>query len=145
MLLNRACLAAAIICGSVSIAIAQEIKVDDIVRPASAPAAAKAPMSELLKRGETLFSDKRLSKNDQSCATCHANYEGYNDTFKKAYPHAVSMTTDMLKLGAVNAETMVQFCLMAPMEAKPLAWDSLDLAALTAYVEKVQGDYSKRK
>ncbi|MBM3609037.1 MAG: hypothetical protein FJX29_11415 [Alphaproteobacteria bacterium] len=126
-------------------AFAQDIKPEQIVRPANAPAAPKIPLADLLKRGEVLFSDKRLSKNDQSCATCHANYEGYNDTFKQAYPHPVAMTTDMLKLGPVNAETMVQFCLMAPMEAPPLAWGSPDLAALTAYVEKVREEYAKRK
>lgn len=125
-------------------AIGQEITKDKIVRPAGAKSAPVAGI-DLVKRGEALFSEKRLSKNDMSCATCHSNFDGYNETFKQPYPHMVSMPKEMTKLDTVNAETMVQFCLMAPMQAEPLAWDSLDLAALTAYVEKVRVEYAKRK
>jgi len=140
-----ACYLAAAILVLPAVSLAQDVKPEQVVRPANASPAPKLSLAELLKRGELLFSDKRLSKNDQSCATCHANYEGYNDTFKQAYPHPVAMTTEMLKLGPVNAETMVQFCLMAPMEAPALPWDSPDLAALTAYVEKIREEYAKRK
>jgi hypothetical protein len=33
---------------------------------------------------------------------------------------------------------MVQFCMLQPMQAEPLPWNSPKLAALTHYVEHVQ-------
>ncbi len=36
---------------------------------------------------------------------------------------------------------MVQFCMLQPMQAEPLAWDSRELAALTAYVKHIQPGY----
>jgi hypothetical protein len=42
---------------------------------------------------------------------------------------------------SVNAAEMVQFCMLVPMQAEPLAWNSSELASLTAYVESIQGGY----
>ena len=44
-------------------------------------------------------------------------------------------------LSQVNAAEMVQFCMVVPMAAEPLDWNSTELAALAAYVESIQPDY----
>jgi hypothetical protein len=44
----------------------------------------------------------------------------------------------------VDAEQMVQFCMINPMQAKPLAWDSKELAALTAFVVEFQKGYKPK-
>ncbi|MBL1417091.1 MAG: hypothetical protein COB27_009460, partial [Moritella sp.] len=60
-----------------------------------------------------------------------------NDSFKQPYPHLVAMAEDMSGLTSIDAEQMVQFCMLQPMQAEMFAWDSKELAALTLYVEKV--------
>ena len=126
-----------------SAANAQTIRKEDVIRPAGSTVASISK-SELLRRGEALFADQRLSPNEISCAACHADLQAFNDTFKRPYPHFVKMAKDMAGLDAVNAESMVQFCMLAPMAAKPFAWDSPDLAALTEYIEKLRGDFARK-
>lgn len=46
---------------------------------------------------------------------------------------------------SVTAEEMVQFCVAVPLAGKLLAWDSKELAALTAYVEVRQSLFAKLK
>ena len=45
---------------------------------------------------------------------------------------------------SVDAEQIVQFCMMSPMQAKPLAWDSKELAALSAFVVEFQKGYKAK-
>jgi cytochrome c len=93
--------------------------------------------AELIATGKALFSDTKLSTNGLSCNTCHQNYGAYQPTFAKPYPHAVAMATEM-GFKQVQADEMVQLCMVRPMAAKPLAWNSKELAALTAYVVDIQ-------
>lgn len=104
----------------------------------------KGPQEELVALGEALFSDPSLSTNGMSCDTCHADFGAYNDTFLQPYPHPVGMASGMFGLAEVDAEQMVQLCMVVPMAAEPLPWDSESLAALTAYVQSVQEEYAKR-
>jgi cytochrome c len=97
----------------------------------------KGKPAELIAAGKILFSDTKLSTNGLSCSTCHQNYGAYQPTFAKPYPHAVAMASDM-GLKTVHADEMVQLCMVEPMAAKPLAWKSRELAALTAYVVDIQ-------
>ncbi len=39
---------------------------------------------------------------------------------------------------------MVQLCMVVPMSADPLPWDSEELAALTAYVVALREDFAAR-
>jgi cytochrome c len=94
--------------------------------------------------GESLFKDEGLGTSGMSCNSCHADFGAFNDTFAQSYPHAVSMAEGMFGLDAVDAEQMVQLCMVVPMEARPLAWESRELAAPTAYVLKVQADFTAR-
>jgi len=88
--------------------------------------------------GERLFNDTRLSTNGMSCASCHANHASFSDSFAKPYPHTVAMASDQLGIKTIHLDEMVQACMVMPMAAKPLPWNSKELADLTAYMAVVQ-------
>ncbi|HZY30275.1 MAG TPA: cytochrome C peroxidase [Candidatus Methylomirabilis sp.] len=94
--------------------------------------------TELVKLGEGLWSSTRLSTNGLSCQTCHRGNAGFNATFAQPYPHMVAMPKDRAGLKTVHADEMVQFCMVVPMAAKPLPWNSKELAALIAYTVELQ-------
>lgn len=121
----------------------QDIKPSDLTRPPhSTPF--RGDRAALVKLGRKLYDDTNLSTNGMACNSCHADFGAYGDTFKKPYPHFVQMVNDATGLDQVTAEQMVQFCMMRPMANKPLAWDSQELAALTAYVEESQKEFAQR-
>lgn len=88
--------------------------------------------------GEKLFSDTKLSTNGMSCASCHADNGAFQGSFAKPYPHTVAMAKDQLGRKTVHLDEMIQGCMVMPMAAKPLPWDSKELAGLTAYLLTVQ-------
>ncbi|SDJ74310.1 hypothetical protein [Billgrantia gudaonensis] len=97
--------------------------------------------AELLARGEALYYDTSLSSNGLACASCHGsdgNDMGYNDTFERPFPHEVAMASNQFGMDQVHADEMIQICMVAPMEAEPLAWGSEELASLAAYMVEVQ-------
>jgi cytochrome c len=96
----------------------------------------------LLARGEKLWSDSSLSSNGAACATCHQGGAQFQASFAQPYPHPVAMVKQMSGVPAVNAAEMVQFCMLQPMQAEPLPWGSVELAALTAYVENLQQSHA---
>ena len=100
--------------------------------------------AQLIKQGEALFKDQKLSTNGSSCQTCHAENEGFSSTFASAYPHEVTMAKEKAGTSEVQLDEMIQFCMVVPMEAKPLPWNSRDLAALTAYAGELQKAFRKR-
>ena len=97
--------------------------------------------AQMLKLGETLWSDAKLSTNNLSCSTCHTGGAAFQNTFAKPYPHYVAMTKDKGGFKKINLDEMVQFCLVAPMASKTLAWDSKELAALTMYTAQMQKSF----
>ncbi len=97
--------------------------------------------AEMLKLGEALWSDTRLSTNNLSCNSCHQGGAAFQNTFAQPYPHYVAMAKDKGGFAKISLDEMVQFCIAAPMMSKPLAWDSKELAALTQYTEQVQKSY----
>jgi cytochrome c peroxidase len=102
-----------------------------------------APRAQLVSAGKQLWSDTKLSTNGMSCNTCHQGNAAFGPTFAKPYPHQVAMAEQQSKLKRITLEQMVQFCMIVPMAARPLAWDSKALAALTAYSGVVQKDFIK--
>lgn len=88
--------------------------------------------------GKALFNDTKLSTNGMSCASCHANHGAFSTSFAKPYPHTVAMARDQLRRKRVYLDEMVQACMVMPMAAKPLPWNSKELADLTAYVSELQ-------
>lgn len=103
------------------------------------------PLAGDAKLGEKLFNDKKLSTNGMSCATCHANHGAYQASFAQPYPHTVGMARDQLGRKSVHLDEMIQACMVMPMEAKPLLWDSKELAALVAYVQAQQKTFKPSK
>lgn len=102
--------------------------------------------AELVKAGEALWQDPAIGTSGLACQTCHMNGGAFNTSFANDYPHKVGMSQDMAGIPESTAEQMVQFCMIAPMQAKPFPWDSKELAALTAYVVDVaQKEYRNKK
>jgi hypothetical protein len=97
--------------------------------------------ADLVARGKELWADASLSgAGATSCGTCHSG-EGYgmmNAGFAAPYPHPVAMAKDRAGFEQVTAAEMVQLCMVIPMGAEPLDWDSEELAALSAYVLELQ-------
>lgn len=95
---------------------------------------------QLVAMGEELWNDPSLSSGGATaCSTCHVNDYGLmGASFSEPYPHVVKMAKERAGLDQVTASEMVQLCMVAPMQAEPLDWSSVELAALTAYVEHIQ-------
>jgi len=91
--------------------------------------------------GEKLFNDTKLSTNGMSCASCHANHGAFQASFAKPYPHTVAMAKEQLGRKTVYLDEMIQGCMVMPMAAKPLPWDSKELADLTAYTASLQKSF----
>lgn len=96
------------------------------------------PMAGDAALGEKLFNDTKLSTNGMSCASCHADHGAFQASFAKPYPHTVAMAKSQLGRKTVYLDEMIQGCMVMPMAAKPLPWDSKELAGLTAYLLTVQ-------
>ncbi|MEQ8966349.1 MAG: hypothetical protein RID91_11030 [Azospirillaceae bacterium] len=79
-----------------------------------------------------------------TCLTCHEGLAAYQPTFEEAFPHPVAMAQSRAGLDEVNAAEMVQRCMVVPMAAEPLPWESEELAALAAYVEVLQAEFAVR-
>jgi len=140
---NVAVLPTLVLAMSVATATATAQDREDLVQPEgwSLPEGDRAA---LVTRGAELYQDTSLSETDSSCATCHADFANYNETFNEPYPHFVAMGSDMFGMDEVTAAEMVQLCMVVPMGADPLPWDSDELAALTAYVEDERERFAAR-
>lgn len=109
------------------------------VRPAGYKPRVGDPMA-----GEKSFNNKKLSTNAMACATCHANHASFSDSFAKPYPHKVAMAHDDLGIQSIHLDEMIQACMVMPMQAKPLPWNSKELADLTAYMAQVQKTFKPK-
>ena len=111
------------------------------MRPAGTSLHAGLSHGDLLKMGQALWNDRGLSTNSLACGVCHLNNGNFADTFAERYPHQVKMPHRMSGVEKVTLDEMVQFCMLAPMAAEALPWDSPELAALTAYGAEVQKNF----
>lgn len=110
-----------------------------ITRPTNKKIYSGLSRNKLVEHGRKLFKDTSLSSNGLSCNSCHSTNHLFDATFVKPYPHPVSMAKERAGVGSkLNADEFVQFCMLAPMAAQPLPWESKDLAALAAYVTDVK-------
>ena len=97
--------------------------------------------SRLVRRGERLWNDSDLSTNGLTCNNCHMNNQAFLASFVGQYPHEVAMAKG-LGIHSIQVDEMVQLCMVTPMAARPLPWESRDLAALAAYsVDVAQQNY----
>ena len=111
------------------------------------PRPATASHEELLTKGEQLWNDPSLGNSKLACSSCHKNNVArFKKTFLEPYLHMVKMAKKKAKLDEVSAEGMVQLCMVVPMKTEPLPWNSVELAALTTYMQEVvQADYVSKK
>lgn len=112
----------------------------DFMRPVGYAGMASTPA--LVSEGKALWYDTKLSSNGLACQTCHVNNAALNPSFAKPYPHKVAMPSQMAGVGPINLDEMVQFCMVVPMQAKPMKWGSRELAALTAYSASLQKGFN---
>ncbi|MBF0624491.1 MAG: cytochrome C peroxidase [Magnetococcales bacterium] len=117
--------------------VARELDPGLITRPAGTRLAT-GDQVQLVKEGERLWKDTKLSSNGMSCDTCHNDHGAFMPGFAKPYPHEVEMIREKSGVARIHLDEMVQGCLVMPMAANPLPWDSRELAALTAYTAEVQ-------
>jgi hypothetical protein len=110
-----------------------------VTRP-SGTALPSGDHAALAAEGQTLFQDTSLSTNGMSCASCHEGGMAYMDTFQQAYPHRVEMAANQAGMDEIALDEMIQLCMVVPMEAEPLGWESRQLAALQAYMQDVQAE-----
>ena len=83
--------------------------------------------TKLMAMGEKLWNDTKLGTSGLACATCHPDGKGLK---KSPFPKYIKMANDMLTF-----DQMVNFCMMNPMKAKPLPWNSVQMTALAAYAQ----------
>ena len=83
--------------------------------------------AKLMAMGEKLWVDTKLGSSGLSCGTCHPDGKGLKMT---PFPKYLKMPDDVLTL-----DQMINFCMKNPMKGKALAWNSLEITALAAYVQ----------
>jgi len=132
--------------GIITTVSAASVDQERVVRPAGTMPAT-ASHEELLTKGEQLWNDPSLGNSKLACSSCHKNnVSRFKKTFLEPYPHSVKMAKKKTKLDEVSAEGMVQLCMIVPMKTEPLPWNSVELAALTTYMQEVvQADYITKK
>ena len=113
---------------------------DDAGAQITRPAGYK-PMAGDARLGEKLFNDVKLSSNGMSCASCHTDHSAYQASFAKPYPHTVAMAKEQMGRKTVYLDEMIQACMVMPMAAKPLPWNSRELAGLVAYLQIQQKSF----
>jgi cytochrome c len=126
-------------CGMKNPCAGSSLKASDITRPNKSKTyrVTSRKHDKIAKEGKALWNDPSLSSNGLSCQSCHMQGANFNKSYSNSYPHRVEMVSSQAGISSgITAEQMVQFCMVVPMAAKPLDWDSRELAALTMYVEE---------
>ena len=117
------------------------IKAEQFVRPSDLPFSA-ANIASLAPLGKRLWNDTSLSSNGLACQSCHNGDAQFNATFTNPYPHEVAMPKQMAGVSSVDIDEMVNFCMLAPMASEPIAWNTMELLALSAYALEVQAGFN---
>lgn len=126
----------------------KELLYDKVARPADFVKLYDADSrEELVAYGKELYDARTLSPNGLACNDCHAESRAYKKGFAKPYPHPIRMAKARAGMKRdVHADEFVQICINIPLDGESLAWDSKELAALTAYVIDVeQPAYREKK
>lgn len=94
----------------------------------------------LVKMGKALWNDTNLGASGMSCMTCHSGHENLNLDKVKAWPHLVKMTGDIVTL-----DQMITYCLINPVEAKPLDPNSVEMTAMSAYYHEYAKAFRQKR
>lgn len=92
--------------------------------------------SAMVKKGKKLWNDEKLGKSGMSCMSCHADHESLNLDKVGDFPHYVAMPDRVVTL-----DQMINFCMVTPMETKPLPWDSVKMTAMATYYKEYVKSY----
>lgn len=98
---------------------------------------------EAVKAGGKLFRDTSLSTNGMACASCHEGGKSYPPSFAQPFPHKMSMAADAYGIKQLHLDEAIQVCMIGPMAARPLAWNSAELANLVAFMNEEQRKFRK--
>jgi len=94
-----------------------------------------------IANGAKLYVDPSLGTSGKTCNTCHmemgkSQKAGMMDAKgfigRKPFPKYFPMAKRVMTL-----EQVIQFCIVNPLEGKPLAWDDPKLTDLTSYVNSI--------
>lgn len=91
-----------------------------------------------IKMGKRLWNDTKLGNSGLNCNSCHTGGMQLNLDKVGPFPHYVKMPNDVLTL-----DQMINYCMINPMKAKPLPWDSRELTAMAAYYQDIVKRYKK--
>ena len=92
--------------------------------------------SKLVDMGEKLWKKVALGNSGLSCWDCHEDYENFDPDTVGPFPHFVNMPKDIVTL-----DQMINFCMINPMEAKPLDSNSIEMTAMAAFYQKFIKSY----
>ncbi|MBI4681327.1 MAG: hypothetical protein HY753_09055 [Nitrospirae bacterium] len=85
---------------------------------------------KLMQMAEKLWADTKLGRSGLSCATCHPADGSGTPLRKEPFPRYIKMADDIVTL-----DQMINFCMLNPMNGKPIRWNSEKMTALAAYFQ----------
>lgn len=85
----------------------------------------------LASKGEKLWGDASLGTSGLSCSSCHPDGAGLK---ADPWPKFIKGAGD-----TYTVDQMINFCMINPMKAEPLEWNSKKMTALAAYVAANSG------
>ncbi|VAX23031.1 hypothetical protein MNBD_NITROSPINAE01-1814 [hydrothermal vent metagenome] len=96
---------------------------------------------KLVALGKKLWNDEGLGKSGLACMTCHEGAESLNmDKHMGMWPHEVKMADDIMTL-----DQMINFCMVNPMETKPLDPNGVKMTAMAAYYHHLTMSHMGKK
>lgn len=104
---------------SVGIAFADEFTRKDVVHW-------QTEYMSVVEKGRILWGSPNLGTNGVSCGQCHPNAA---NTHPETYPKFQKQLG-----GVIPLRTMINWCLLNPLEGKPLALDDPRMVAMEAYI-----------
>lgn len=91
-----------------------------------------------VKMGKKLWNNSKLGTSGMSCNSCHANGAMLNLDKVGPFPHYVAMPHDVVTL-----DQMINYCMLNPMKAKALSWESREMTAMAAYYQHLVKKHKK--
>jgi thiosulfate dehydrogenase len=113
-----------LVCIGLGLAVAGPAAADEF--SAADQARWQAEYLSVVKQGEKLFHGGLGNENTVSCDQCHPNA---SNTHPETYPKFQQQLGRVAVLGE-----MINWCIMNPLEGKPLALDSPEMVALQSYI-----------
>ena len=91
-----------------------------------------------VKLGKKLWNDPKLGTSGLSCNSCHSNGMQLNLDKVGPFPHYVAMPNDVVTL-----DQMINYCMLNPMKADALPWESMEMTAMAAYYQHLVKKHNK--